>query len=65
MTPTEAADLLAALTAERYGVSAWWKRHQRRPTTPSPAPSWDDSEITTARRRRALVADRPARRETA
>jgi hypothetical protein len=43
------ADLLAALTAERYD-NRWWK------TKPTDDAATDD-DMTTARRRRALAAD--------
>jgi hypothetical protein len=50
------ADVLAALNAERYGPSLWWKAD--RPDLPAPPPqmpTWDDSDTTTARRRKALA----------
>ena len=49
--------ILDALNAERYGPSLWWRHdNPQRPLTPTNAPEWDDSETTTARRRRTLAA---------
>lgn len=46
-------ELLAALTVERYD-NRWWT---------TPRPELDDSDITTARRRKAMAEDfnRPAK----
>lgn len=41
--------VVAMMLAERYGPSLWWK------TTPKPAADVD-GELTTARRRRVLLA---------
>lgn len=51
------ADLLATLTAERYGPSLWWTTR----ATEQPA----DTEHTCATRRRQLASDRPVRRKGA
>jgi hypothetical protein len=45
-------DLLRALTAERYD-NRWWTRRQE----PDKDPLWNDSDLATARRRRALAND--------
>jgi len=45
-------DAYAALLAERYTANTWWTRKPVRT-----APEWDDSDITTARRRRLLAAE--------
>jgi len=47
------AALLAALTAERFNGGGW-KRHPDRPGR-SKQLTWDDSEVTCARRRRELA----------
>lgn len=43
-------DVLDALNAERYGPSLWWAQKLADEVT-------DDSEASTARRRRALAED--------
>lgn len=53
MTDAQLADLqrrvrLQALVSERYLCNGWWGR--------KPEPDMDDSEVATARRRRALMA---------
>lgn len=50
-------ELLEALMIERHN-GIWWRRSSTYDTLP---PSiWDDSQLTTARRRRALVDQPPA-----
>jgi len=46
-------DILAALLIERY-TNPWWDAKAEQ-VERERRPEWDDSEITTARRRRELV----------
>lgn len=48
-------ELLASLNAERYGTPHWFATPERT-TAPAVAPERDD-ELTTARRRRLLLAE--------
>lgn len=53
-------ELLAALNAERYGNGAWFKTPapgRQRPPEALDSSAYDDNDITTARRRRELLAD--------
>lgn len=50
-------DVLAALNAERYGPSLWWRRDDPDRPLPEPTTGHDDSETATARRRRAMAND--------
>lgn len=48
-------DLIAALNAERYGPSLWWKHDEPARRVELTTLFVDDSEATCARRRKALL----------